>query len=124
MIKKIIFSAAILGVLFASCKKDRTCECTVTRTGTSTTNGKVEAALIPGFPTVSLADTTFTTNVYDIQIIPKKMTKVTKRAAESNCVSYTQPYTEKTLTSVPASSFNLAVTITETGEEKYDCTLK
>ncbi len=125
MIKKIIIVASVISLItFAACTKDRTCNCTITRTGTSTTQGKVEAALLPGFPAISLADTTFTQDVYNIQIVDKKMTKVTKKAAQSNCINYSQPYNETTITSVPASSFNLSVVITDKGTEKFDCTLK
>ena len=105
-----------------ACKKDRTCTCTHTKTGTSTTQGKVEQVFL-GFP-FTLADTSFTNPVNEIQIYDKKIIKVTKQTAKKNCVSYSQPYTETTLTSVPAASFNLSVIVTNKGEEKYDCTLK
>jgi hypothetical protein len=49
---------------------------------------------------------------------------VTKRTAKNNCISYTEPYSETVLTSVPASSFNLSVIITNKGEKKYTCELK
>ena len=122
MIKKIIITGCLSVLIFAACKKDRTCTCTVSRTGTSTTTAKVTQVIF-GFP-IDLADTAFITPVYDIQLIDKKMTNVTKKTAGSNCISYTQPYSETNLTSVPASSFNLSISITNKGEEKYDCKLK
>lgn len=109
-------------LLVAACKKDRTCSCTVTRTGTSSTTGKVDQVLF-GFP-VTLADTTFSQPSMDIQTYDKVINKSTKAAAKNNCVSYTQPYNEKNVTSVPAASFNLVVVVTEKGEEKYECKLK
>ena len=108
-------------VVFA-CKKDRTCTCTITKTGTSTTTGKADLELFPGFPT-TLADTSFVTNINEAQTIDKKIEKVTKRTAKNNCISYTEPYNETTLTSVPASSFNLSVIVTDKGEKRYDCKL-
>jgi hypothetical protein len=109
-------------LLVAACKKDRTCSCTVTRTGTSSTTGKVDQVLF-GFP-VTLADTTFSQPSMEIQTYDKVINKSTKSAAKNNCVSYTQPYNEKNVTSVPAASFNLVVVVTEVGEEKYECKLK
>lgn len=116
-------TVAIIILLITSCKKDRTCSCTVTKTGTSTTTGKAEIVLFPGFPT-PLADTSFVTNVNETQIVDTKIEKVTKRKAKNNCISYTEPYNETTLTSVPASSFNLSVNVTETGNRHYTCDLK
>jgi hypothetical protein len=122
MIKKIAFSAIVLAVLFISCKKDRTCACTLTRVGTSTTTGKVDQTLF-GFP-VTLADTTFEQPLNEITSYDKKLSSVTKSTAKNNCFSYSQPFNEVTITSVPASSFNLAVVVTKKGDEKYDCELK
>ena len=122
MIKKIIFSGSVFLLLSVSCKKDRTCSCTVTKTGTTTTDGKVSENLI-GFP-ITLADTSFSQPFNDVQIYDKKITNVTKSTAKSNCVSYSQPYSETVLTSVPASSFSIVMTVTNRGTEKYDCNLK
>lgn len=113
----------MLAISVFSCKKDRTCSCTVTKTGTSTTTGKADLMLIAGFP-IPLADTSFATNVYETQSVDKKMEKVTKRAAKNNCISYTEPYSETVLTAVPASSFNLSVIVVNKGEKKYTCELK
>ena len=114
---------AVIFLTIASCKKDRTCSCTVTKTGTSTTTGKAEIELFPGFPT-PLADTSFATNVNETQIVDTKIEKVTKYSAKNKCYSYTQPYDETTLTSVPASSFNLVVSVNEKGNRHYSCSLQ
>lgn len=112
----------VIAVAFFACKKDRTCECTLTKSGTSKTTGKVEQNLF-GFP-MPLADTTFETKVNDIQVYEIKMEKVTKKTAKNNCFNYSEPYKEKTITSVPASSFNLSVVVTDEGTNTYDCKLK
>ncbi|MEO6303303.1 MAG: hypothetical protein ABIP51_09020 [Bacteroidia bacterium] len=114
---------AFIVVIIGACKKDRICSCTVTKTGTSTTTGKAEIVLFPGFPT-PLADTSFVTNINETQSVDKKLEKVTKRAGKNNCISYSEPYNETTLTSVPASSFNLSVSVTDKGDKHYKCELK
>ena len=119
--KKYFILAAVALVVFA-CKKDRTCTCTITKTGTSTTTGKADLVLFPGFPT-NLADTSFVTNVNEVQTVDKKIENVNKRTAKNNCISYSEPYNETTLTSVPASSFNLSVIVTNKGDKHYDCKL-
>ncbi|MBA3679843.1 MAG: hypothetical protein H0W73_01445 [Bacteroidetes bacterium] len=116
------FILAAVALVFFACKKDRTCTCTVKKTGTSTTTGKAELILFPGFPT-TLADTSFVTDVNDVQTVDRKLEKVTKRTAKNNCISYSEPYSETTLTSVPASSFNLSVVVTDKGTKHYDCKL-
>lgn len=106
-----------------ACKKDRVCSCTITKTGTSTTTGKAELSLFPGVG-IPLADTSFSQNAFDIQFVDKKIEHVTKRRAKNNCVSYTEPYNETVLTSVPASSFNLSVVVNNKGDKHYKCELK
>ncbi|MDO9000745.1 MAG: hypothetical protein Q7W45_13335 [Bacteroidota bacterium] len=117
------FILAAISLIIFSCKKDRVCSCTITKTGTSTTTGKAELVIIPGFP-LDLADTSFVTNINETQSVDKKIEKVTKRRAKNNCISYTEPYNETILTSVPASSFNLSVIVTNKGDKHYACELK
>lgn len=107
----------LVSLIVFSCKKDRTCSCTVTKTGTSATTGKVDLVIFQ-------VDTSFVTNVIETQIVDKKIEKVTKRRAKNNCVSYTEPYNETILTSVPTSSFNLSVIVTNKGDKHYACELK
>lgn len=115
-------SAGLIALLFLACEKDRTCSCTKTRTGTTTTTGKVEQVFL-GFPLV-LADTSFSQPVNEIHIYDVKYDNVTKRSAQGHCISYSEPYKEVTLTSIPASSFNMVMTVTNEGEDKYSCKLK
>lgn len=113
---------AVLAFAFVACKKDRTCSCTVTKTADSKTSGKVSMAL-GGFP-VPLADTTFSQPLTEITTVDRELKKVSKGTAKQNCFSYTEPYTDKTMIAVPASSFNLVVEVTETGTKDYSCKLK
>ncbi len=108
--------------VFSACKKDRTCECTETKTGTSSTNGAVSLVFF-GF-NQPLADTSFSNPVNNTRNYNRSYTKVTKRQAKSNCISYSEPYKERTLTAVPASSFQLSVEVINEGTIKYDCKLK
>lgn len=118
---KYLLIALILTSL--SCKKDRVCSCKVEKTGTSTTLGKADLALFPGV-NIPLADTSFTRNVFEIQFIDKKIENVRKKVAKNNCISYTEPYNESVVTSVPASSFNLSVVVIDKGERHFKCELK
>lgn len=122
-IKNTLSIIALIAIVFFGCKKEnRTCSCSVTRTGTSTTTAKVSQVL-GGFQ-FDLADTSFVKNITDIQTIDKVLIDVTKKSAKGNCISYTQPYNETVLTSVPAASFEMAITVVNKGEEKFDCKLK
>lgn len=113
----------MIGITFYACKKDRTCTCTITNKGTSTTTGRVSIDLIPGF-SAPLADTSFTSNVNTRQNVDKKIIKSSKRVAKANCASYSEPYKEVIPTSFPASSFNLSIIVTNEGVREYDCELK
>lgn len=121
--KKIVVIILLGITVLSACKKDRTCSCTITKTGTSTTTAKADIVLFAGFPT-PLADTSFITPVNETQLVDKKIEKTTKMRAKNNCISYTEPYTETVLTSVPASSFNLSVIVANKGDKHYDCKLK
>lgn len=121
--KKLIVFFLPIFISITSCKKDRTCSCTITKTGTSTTQGKAYVSVIPGFP-LTLADTSFVTPIYDVQTIDKKLEKLTKTRAKNNCISYTEPYKETVLTSIPVSSVNLSLVLTNEGEKHYECKLK
>ena len=123
MKKTIVTLAVISAVIFFACKKtDRTCSCTVTKTGTSTTTGKVTQVLF-GFP-VDLADTSFVQDVNEVTSEDIILQKSTKKNAKNNCYSYSEPYNEKTTMAVPASSFNLSVEVVDKGTKKHDCKLK
>jgi hypothetical protein len=120
--KKFVLLGLVLSVGYA-CKKDRTCECSETRTGTSLTTGKASLVIFPGFAQ-DLADTTFSTPLSDYRTYERKYIKTTKRAAKKDCISYSEPFLEKTTTSVPSASFQLSVIVTNSGTATYDCQLK
>ncbi|MGZ3900165.1 MAG: hypothetical protein ACXVNM_04845 [Bacteroidia bacterium] len=114
----------LAAIFFVACKKDRTCTCTVSKNGTSTTTALITASItIPGVP-IPLPpitfDTTSTIPVSESQTFDRKMKDVKKKEANYNCVSYTEPYTETTYNIVP--SFSLT-TISQ-GTREYKCSLK
>ena len=90
--QEISFSGFYPEILLVSCKKDRTCSCTLTRTGTAITHGKVEEVLF-GLPSV-LPGTIFSQSYSDYQIYDNKIINSAKGAAKNNCASYSQSYSE------------------------------
>lgn len=117
--KKVIITLIVLSNAFLACKKDRTCSCTVTKTGTSSTNASLSfsVAIIGNVPII---DTTFVTPISETQTYDKTLTKVSKSAAKNNCISYKEPYTETVVNSAPP----LGLVTTAKGERVYKCELK
>ena len=117
--KKVILAAIIISNIFLACKKDRTCSCTVTKTGTSTTTAALTFS-VPLLGNVPVIDTSFVTPVNESQSVDKTLTKVTKRAAKNNCISYKEPYNERSINEAPP----LQLTTIAKGDRVYTCTLK
>lgn len=117
--KKLLVAAIILTNVFLACKKeDRTCSCTVTKNGTSTTL----AALTVSTPLgdIPVIDTSFVAAVADVFSYDRTLTKATKKQAKNNCISYKEPYKDISTNSAPP----LLLQTTETGTLTYDCKLK
>ncbi len=119
--KKSFVILAVIVLAILSCKKDRTCSCAETKTGTSKTIGKAEINL--GFP-IPLADTTFSNPLNEYRTYDRVYKDTRKGAAKNNCLSYSEPFKETVITSVPASSFQLSVVVEKEGTAVYDCKLK
>ncbi|MBK7310135.1 MAG: hypothetical protein IPI93_04930 [Sphingobacteriaceae bacterium] len=117
--KKVIIIAVVSANMFLACKKDRTCECSVTTNGTSTTQASLSFS-IPIIGNVPIIDTTVVTNVVDIYNYDRELSDVTKKQAKNNCLSYEEPYKNITTNSAPP----LVMITTETGKKTYDCELK
>lgn len=96
---QILVAMAFVSISFASCKKDRTCTCTTTTTISKGVTGGVEYT--NSGPFSSTEDKTV-------------MTKVTKKAAQTNCVS-----NENTNVFTDIANGNTQTTVT-----KRDCELK
>lgn len=121
--KKSITLLFLVTTLIVACKKDRTCSCTETKTGTSKTTGKASIELFPGLPQ-DLADTTFSSPLNETRSYDRVYKDAQKKAAKNNCLSYSEPFKETVVTSVPASSFQLSVIVVNEGTVSYDCKLK
>jgi hypothetical protein len=117
--KKLVIVSILLSFVFISCKKDRTCSCTVTKVGTSTTTAALTYS-VPIIGNVPIIDTSFTTPVNEIQIYDKTIMDVNKRTAKQNCVSYKEPYNENIINAAPP----LQLTTTSIGDRTYKCELK
>ena len=118
--KKVIVSAIVLTNVFLACKKeDRTCSCTVSTIGTSTTTAALTVSL-PIIGNVPVVDTSFVTTVSDVFTYDRVIKKVTKKQGKYNCYSYSEPYRNKVTNSAPP----LSLVTTEEGTKSYDCKLK
>jgi len=117
--KKIIIIAIIASNAFLACKKDRTCSCTVTKVGTSTTTAALTFS-VPIIGNVPVIDTSFVAPVNETNTVDKSFSKVTKAAAKNNCISYKEPYNEITTNSAPP----LLLVTTAKGDRTYTCKLK
>ncbi len=117
--KRIVIIAIIASNAFLACKKDRTCACTVTKIGTSTTTAALtfSVAIIGNVPVI---DTSFVSPVNETNTYDKTFNKTTKAAAKNNCVSYKEPYNEVITNSAPP----LMLSTTSKGERVYTCELK
>ncbi len=109
----------LVGLLFVSCTKDRVCSCEVTKTGTATTTAAITFS-VPLLGNVPLVDTSFTTPVYESQSVERTLIKVTRRAAKNNCISYTEPYNDNVINTVP----NFQLTSNSKGILTYECSLE
>ncbi len=118
--KKVLIGAIVLANVFLACKKeDRTCTCTVSKIGTSTTRAALTFS-IPIVGNVPVIDTSFVTTVSDVFTYDRVIKKVTKKQGEYNCYSYTEPYKNITTNDAPP----LTLITTEEGTKSYDCKLK
>lgn len=111
-----IFLSASIG--FISCKKDRVCSCTLTKTGTTTTTAALTFS-VPIVGNVPIVDTSFVTPISEVQSYDKTIMDVNKRTAKQNCVSYKEPYNETITNSAPP----LLLTTKSEGENVYKCKL-
>lgn len=118
--KKLLIVAVVLANAFMACsKKDRVCECSVTKQGKSTTLAALTFS-VPIIGNVPVIDTSFVTSVTDVFSFERTLTDVTKKQAKNNCLNYNEPYKDVTTNSAPP----LLLVTTEEGTRTYDCRLK
>ena len=85
--KKIIVLASVVSLMTVSCKKDRTCTCTVTPVS-STVNGVTQPLVVSSYS-------------YN-----EKLTKVTKNGAHCNSGQQTETQTSGSTTTVDVSKYD------------------
>jgi hypothetical protein len=117
--KKLILLTSLTSFIFISCKKDRVCNCSITTSGTTTTQANVSISA-GGFP-IPIADTTFVAPLYKVDQNKITYTKVKKRVAKNNCFNKTENINESNPTIIPGF---LNVTVTNTGTRTYSCKLE
>lgn len=117
--KHLLLTSVLVSAIFISCKKDRTCSCTMTKTGTSTTKAALTVS-VPVLGSVPVVDTSFVTPVNEVQSYDRTVMDVNKRSAKQNCVSYKEPYDETIINAAPP----LLITTQAKGEKVYKCDLK
>lgn len=101
-----------LSVITVSCKKDRTCNCTVVTTGT--TNTKTSSLLLGIDTTISVPLNTTNVNTITFQGVNKKMAKY-------NCFDRSEAVNESTNNGIPGV---VEVTVSNIGTRVYSCELE
>jgi hypothetical protein len=119
MIAKAASGISLIILISAACRKERICNCSVTKTGTSTTTAAITYS-VPFVGEVPLVDTSFTAPVFEYESRDRKFEKATKKEAKANCLSYSEPYSENMRTVVP----NFLLVTNSRGTITYDCSLK
>lgn len=110
----LIFASSLL---FISCKKDRTCECTVITNSTTTTHTQTN-----GFPPfLPKTDTTTVTQNNTAVIEKTKLPKISKRKAKFNCIDSENDLTNNAPSSVPGT---YTISSSTTGKRTSNCELK
>jgi hypothetical protein len=118
--KNLLIAAIILANVFLACKKeDRVCQCYVTKAGTSTTTSKLSFS-VAIFGNIPIIDTTYVTQVNEVNQVDVTYKNVTKKQAKTHCISYTEPYNETDMHTAPPQT----LTTTDVGTRTYDCKLK
>lgn len=121
-----LFFAALF-ILLSSCRKDRTCNCTVTKEGTVTTRNQTPGTSItisplPPIEVVAPTDTTVVSPMnasYEEKTVYKD---VKPRTAKYNCVSnYEVSISESSVQTLPGTA---TITTTQSGKKIYSCKIE
>lgn len=107
--KHLFFVCLTICLVFYSCKKDRTCKCTVDTNGSTTTHISSADGSI---------DTTFFAPLVNSSETKIEYKEVTKKKAKFNCVSRTEDFSDIYPFGVPGIA---SITTTNSGTRTYDC---
>lgn len=117
----------IAGLIFISCKKDRSCNCTVSTRGTTITRNQTAGITlpIPGFPPIEIipgSDTTVVTPFTDSNIDNTSYRKVSKNTMNERCPTTSEEtFNDHSVVITPGTS---TVTTSTYGKKTYACEVK
>lgn len=118
---------ALICLSLSSCKKDRTCSCSITSTGSTITHSQtagnvINIAPLPPVVIVAPTDTTFTTPFVYYSTSKSNYDKVSKRSMHKNCASSSEENWKDGSTLItPGSS---TVTTTRSEKRVYTCDIE
>lgn len=121
---------SLLALLFIACKKERTCSCTVTTSGTITTHSQSAGITfsvnigipIPPIEITTARDTTYTQSYGYVNTSKENYEKISKRAMKRNCPrTYEESFQDGGITIIPGTS---TVTTSESGKREYACKIE
>ncbi|PBQ32544.1 hypothetical protein CNR22_12435 [Sphingobacteriaceae bacterium] len=119
--------ATLLCLSLSACKKDRTCSCSITSTGSTITHSQTAGNVInipplPPVVIVAATDTTFTTPFVYYSTTKSNYDKVSKKSMRANCASSSEEDLKDGSTLItPGTS---TVTTTRSGKRVYDCSIE
>lgn len=122
-----VFALSIFCLTVVSCKKDRTCNCTVITSGVKTTHNQTAGNTIniPPLPPVVIVPATDTTYSNSYSTSSRQITsynKVSKKSMNTSCAaSFEETTGDVSLILTPGTS---TVTTTDAGLRKYTCKIE
>jgi len=116
--KNYLAALAVLSIVFSSCKKDRSCSCTVTTSGTTTTHTQTTGfePFLPG------TDTTTYQPLSSSNTLKQDYNKVSKKTMRGNCVAHSQESLNQNTSNTSPGIFT--ITTTDNGTKVYDCKIE
>lgn len=125
--KSTLFILISICLSIVSCKKDRTCSCTVVSQGTTTTRSQtagtsITIPLLGSFSIVAAKDTTVISPYLNTNNKKTDFDKISKRKAKRNCIeSYEESYDESSRVVAVGTS---TLTITDNIKKTYTCKIE
>lgn len=119
--------AALICISLSSCRKDRTCSCSITTTGSTITHSQTAGNVInisplPPVVIVPATDTTFTTPFVYYSTTKSNYDKVSKKSMRRNCASSSEEeWRDGSTLITPGTS---TVTTTRTEKRVYSCSIE
>ena len=113
--KSFSYALAVIVLFLVGCRKDRTCVCSITSTGFTTTRTQT-----PGIPPLlAESDTTIVSPLNSLSTSNTKYNKVSKHDMRSNCrESSSETFHESSVNQVPGI---FTITTSQSGIKSYSC---